>query len=81
MMRSSLPEEYYEYRPHGRNWVVYRIRRDATGSTGTKIGEFLTKEEARRKVYQLNGWDYKEKEYEQKAEWSTDNGTPLRNRT
>lgn len=56
MMRSNLPEEYYEYRPHGRNWVVYRIRRDATGSTGTKIGEFLTKEEARREVYRLNGW-------------------------
>lgn len=56
MMRSNLPEEYYEYRPHGRNWVVYRIRRDATGSIGTKIGEFLTKEEARREVYRLNGW-------------------------
>lgn len=52
----NLPEEYYEYRPHGRNWVVYRIRRDATGSTGTKVGQFLTKEEARREVYRLNGW-------------------------
>ena len=49
-------KEYYEYRPHGRNWVVYRIRRDATGSTGTKVGQFLTKEEARREVYRLNGW-------------------------
>lgn len=52
----NLPEEYYEYRPHGRNWVVYRIRHDATGSTGTKVGQFLTKEEARREVYRLNGW-------------------------
>lgn len=35
---------------------MYRIRRDATGSTGTKVGQFLTKEEARREVYRLNGW-------------------------
>ena len=56
MMRSNLHKEYYEYRPHGRNWVVYRIRRDATGSTGTKVGQFLTKEEAQREVYRSNGW-------------------------
>lgn len=59
-MRSNQPEEYYEYQPCGRNWAVYRIKRDATGSTGTKVGEYLTKEEARREVYKLNGWNDKQ---------------------
>lgn len=57
----NLPEEYYEYQLHGRNWVVYHVRRDATGSTGTKVGQFLTQEEARSEVYRLNGWKLKEK--------------------
>ena len=39
---------------------MYRVERDATGSTATKVGEYLTKEEARRKVYELNGWKLKE---------------------
>lgn len=55
-------DEYYEYRPRGRNWAVYRVRHDATGSVGTKIGEYLTREEARRKVYELNGWQLKNSE-------------------
>ncbi len=59
-MCSNQPEEFYEYYPRGRNWVVYRVERNAAGSTGTKVGEYLTKEEARRKVYELNGWKLKE---------------------
>lgn len=58
-MPRPQPDEYYEYRPRGRNWAVYRVRRDTTGSVGTKIGEYLTREEARRKVYDLNGWVHK----------------------
>ena len=58
-MRRPQPDEYYEYRPRGRNWAVYCIKRDATGSVGTKAGEYLTREEARRKVYELNGWQPK----------------------
>lgn len=59
MMHSNLPEEYYEYHPHGRNWVVYRFRRNTTGSVGTKVGEYLTKQAARDKVYELSGWNKK----------------------
>lgn len=58
-MRRPQPDEYYEYRPRGRNWAVYCIKRDAIGSVGTKTGEYLTREEARRKVYELNGWQPK----------------------
>ena len=32
------PDEWYEYRPKGRCWVVYFMKRDATGSTGKHIG-------------------------------------------
>lgn len=52
--------EWYEYRPRGRNWVVYHMKGDATGGTGKKVGSFLTREEARRECYRLNGWKYKE---------------------
>ena len=59
----------YEYCPRGRNWAVYlrvTYRRGEsfppdTFSTGDKVSEFLTREEARREVYRLNGWRYRER--------------------
>lgn len=53
------PDEWYEYRPKGRCWAVYHMIRNAIGSTGKKMGNFLNEEEARQEVYKLNGWKYK----------------------
>lgn len=58
--KAMQPSEWYEYRPRGRNWVVLHMKRDATGGTGEKVGSFLSREEARRECYRLNGWKYKE---------------------
>ena len=46
-------DDYFDWQPCGRNWAVYHYQRDATGYTGTKVGEYLTKEEAIRKAYEL----------------------------
>ena len=59
----------YEYCPRGKRWAVYRCTTYSQGSgsslqlssSGEKIAEFRTKEEARREVYRLNGWHYNEK--------------------
>ncbi len=48
----------YKYAPRGRHWAVYKMTYTEGGSAGTKVDEFDTMEEARRKVYELNGWNY-----------------------
>lgn len=53
-------EDYFDWRPCGRNWAVYHFRRDATGYTGTKVGAYLTKEEAIRKAHELCEREIKE---------------------
>lgn len=55
---SSRPE--YSYRPKGALWVVYRWKDYGNIRTGDKVAEFLTREEARKECYRLNGWKYKE---------------------
>lgn len=55
--RRDLPDEHYEYFPQGRTWAVYHFKRTASGWEGTKVDTFLTKEEARRETYRLNGWN------------------------
>lgn len=62
MMRSrrNLSDEYYEYSPQGCTWAVYHFKRTASGWEGTKVDTFLTKEEARRETYRLNGWKLKD---------------------
>lgn len=60
---------WYQYRPRGRCWAVYLEITYRQGDDlppkisthGTKVGYYLTREEARREVYRLNGWTYKEK--------------------
>lgn len=59
----------HRYRPRGRCWAVYLEvtyrRGDAFPpqlfTLGTKVGDYLTREEARREAYRLNGWPYKER--------------------
>ena len=57
----NQPDEWYEYQPQGRNWAVYHMKRNATGSTGEKVDTCLREEDARRECYRLNGWKYKPK--------------------
>lgn len=53
-MQSGLtPNQKYYYVRRGKRWAVYHC-------SGTKITDFATMEEARREVFRLNGWKYKE---------------------
>lgn len=64
----ELKSTKYGYCRRGRGWSVYREETwmDKGSSppgeftSGTKVGEYPTKEEARREVYRLNGWKMKE---------------------
>ncbi|WP_302562839.1 hypothetical protein [Phocaeicola coprocola] len=53
-MRSRRPKYTYERR--GPLWIVYRNEYTDTICTGTPVAECHSPEEARDKVYQLNGW-------------------------
>lgn len=57
MQHNNQPKCQYRYHPHGRNWAVYRYTENAIGAIGTKVGEYSDREEARQKVYELNGWN------------------------
>lgn len=46
----------YTYSPRGSRWCVYEQTYHKNGSYGTKVAEFSTREEARDKTYELNGW-------------------------
>lgn len=47
----------YTYSPRGRMWCVYEQTYHKNGSSGTLVAKFTTKEEARDKTYELNGWN------------------------
>ena len=49
----------YVYDRNGAWWYVYELAYTESGSTGTKISEPLTKEEAEKETYRLNGWELK----------------------
>jgi hypothetical protein len=40
----------YTYSPRGRLWAIY------DGITKQKVADFVTKEEAKKETYRLNGW-------------------------
>jgi hypothetical protein len=42
-------------------WRVYRNEYTKNTCTGEPIEEYRTKEEARKRVYELNGWKYEKK--------------------
>ena len=48
----------YSYSKRGRRWIVYENEYTASTCSGTPIEEYRTPEEARKRVYELNGWDY-----------------------
>lgn len=54
MMR--IDGQYY-YAPHGRMWGVWQYHDHGKGrGSGTFYNDYPTKEDARRVVYELNGW-------------------------
>ncbi|RGN33845.1 hypothetical protein [Bacteroides oleiciplenus] len=70
-LRSDMKaiHQQYTYRPLRRRWAVYHETMYRQGDSyppklstiGTKVCEYQTREEARREVYRLNGWTYREK--------------------
>lgn len=58
-MQSRRPK--YSYSRRGNLWIVYRNEYTQSTCTGTPIVEFRSKEEARDKVYELNGWKNEKK--------------------
>lgn len=50
------PDYFYD-----RNMGHYNIYRRNPDGSGTKIDQHWDKEEARKRVYELNGWKYKPK--------------------
>lgn len=55
----------YFYTPHGNAFRIYRYDRVTAGATSASpVNEqpfFYDREEARKRVYELNGWKYKSK--------------------
>lgn len=56
-MSKTQDEPKYYYSPRFRHYNIYRR---GLGED-TKVDDAATQEEARRKVYELNGWNYKPK--------------------
>jgi hypothetical protein len=40
----------------GGMWAVYRMEYFQSGSSGTKVSQHRTRQEASEEVYRLNGW-------------------------
>lgn len=53
----NKPQYYYSPRFHH-----FNIYQRLLNGSSKKVDDAITKEEARRKVYKLNGWNYKPKE-------------------
>lgn len=52
----------YVYCRRYNSWVIYKMEQTGNYATGTWIQSYADKEEARREVYRLNGWqNYKPK--------------------
>lgn len=52
----TYKDNQYYYAREGRGYAIRQWHGDETGGTGTKTDYCWSKEEARSKVYQLNGW-------------------------
>lgn len=49
----------YQYDWHSGYWRVYKMTYIGTSSYGTEVEYYHTKQEARDKTYELNGWKKK----------------------
>lgn len=57
-MNQSQTKPKYYYSPRFHHFSIYLRGEDGSD---TKVDDAITQEEAKRKVYELNGWDYKPK--------------------
>lgn len=56
-MQNGVKDGQYYYAPHRSAWRVWQYHDHGNGhGSGTFYKEYPTKEEARRVVYELNGW-------------------------
>ena len=55
---NEQPSRKYTYQPKGSRWAVYQWEKSGNISTGNKVAEFSTREEARKECFRLNGWKY-----------------------
>ena len=51
----------HEIHRRGRQFVIYRMEYSETGGMGSPVYKTYDFEEARKKLYELNGWKYKPK--------------------
>ena len=50
----------YRYFQRRTKWIVSEVTYTEVGWFGTaQIGEYFEREEARKKMYEMNGWNYK----------------------
>ena len=61
----------YELNRRGRQFVVYRMEYTETGSMGSPVYSTNDFEDARKKLYELNGWKYKPKNNDQQQTHAT----------
>lgn len=52
----------YELRRRGRSFVVYRMEYTEAVATGSPVYTSNEYEDARKKLYELNGWKYQPKQ-------------------
>ena len=56
-MKYNRRDGQYYYAPHRSSWGVWQWHEGKDGDGyGTFVNDFPTKEEARKNVYNLNGW-------------------------
>lgn len=48
----------YELNKRGRTYIIYRMEYTNGVGTGTPVFKNNDYEEARKKLYELNGWEY-----------------------
>lgn len=51
--KQKKPKPKYSFCRRWSRWAVYN------DETGSKVCDYLEREDARKKVYELNGWKYK----------------------
>lgn len=63
----------FSYRLQGKMYRIYEWKHEPNGSSIGRFTDeyFFSKEEAAKRVYELNGWNYKQKD--------KDNGTEFKN--
>lgn len=54
----------YELNRRGKAYIIHRMECENGVYVGTRVFQSYNYEEARKKLYELNGWKYKQKKQE-----------------